>query len=95
MTAVKSQTPVVPTRIAARPRTSGSYSAIWAGPSSRTGSPCSRPRCTRPCSRGSSERSVATISLPVVAWAMECSAQKSASSAEPRTAYRALREPGR
>ncbi|MEU6183595.1 hypothetical protein ABZ830_38775, partial [Streptomyces coeruleorubidus] len=33
-------------RLSQRPRTSGSYSAIWDPPSSRTGIPFSRPRCT-------------------------------------------------
>lgn len=81
--------------MAARPRTSGSYSAIWAAPSSRTGMPFSRPRCTSACSRGSSARSVATISLPVTEWSMPYSAQNFVISAAPRTAYRAFRDPGR
>ncbi len=87
--------PVVPTWMAARPSTSGSYSAICAPHSSRTVRPFSRPRCTRACSRGSSSRSVATISLPVTACGMSYSAQNFTISAAPDTAYRAFSEPGR
>lgn len=94
-TAPKSQIPVVPTWIAASPRTSGSCSMICAGPSSRTGMPFSRPRWTSACSRGSSSRPVATISLPVTWWAMPYSAQNLTISAAPRTAKRAFSDPGR
>ncbi len=87
--------PVVATCSAARPATSGSNSAIRAGPSSVTGMPFSRPRTASACSRGSSARPVATISLPVTSYGMPCSRQNSTISAAPPTAYRALSDPGR